>query len=132
KKPHFAGPAVISDPYCEELQVRSDPQMVLLPEGRPSRRRRLLTRGFGAVSCRWKLKLLLTLDVFGSGIIVISASAFGSIRFEGITLPGKQPGPPVVTLQAPDRLGSCMKMTRPLAPTVCKKSPCRSSAVGMR
>jgi hypothetical protein len=49
---------VISDPYCDELHVRSEPQIVLLPEGRPSRRSRLLKRGLVEVSCRWKLKLL--------------------------------------------------------------------------
>ena len=40
KKPHFAGPAVISDPYWLELHVRTDPQNVLWPEGRLSSRTR--------------------------------------------------------------------------------------------
>ena len=39
----------------------------------------------------------------GSGIMLSSASAFGSRRLAGMMLPGKQPAPPVVTLQAPRR-----------------------------
>src|SRR4029077_179330 len=123
KNPHLAGPAVISDPYCDELHVRTDPQRLLLPDGRPSRRMRLLKRGFDEVSWRWKLKLLLSLDVFGSGIMFISASAFGSILAVGMMLPRKQPGPPVVTPQAPGRFGSLMKISRPFASKVCEKFP---------
>ena len=55
KKPHFAGPAVISDPYWLELHVRHDPQMLLLPDGRPSSRSRWLKRGLVDVSWRGKL-----------------------------------------------------------------------------
>ena len=61
-----------------------------------------------------------------------SASAFGSSRFVGMMLPGKQPGPPVVTLHAPLDSGSLMNISRPLASKVCEKLPVRSSAVGIR
>src|SRR5262245_25185439 len=50
KKPHFAGPAVISDPYWFELNVCRVPQNVLFPEGRESMRSRLFHRGLSAVS----------------------------------------------------------------------------------
>jgi len=58
-----------------------------------------------------------------------------AIRIEpilGITLPGKHPGPPVVTLQAPVDSGSLMNINRPLTSKVCEKSPARSRAVGIR
>jgi hypothetical protein len=75
---------------------------------------------------------LFALEVLGSGISFRSASAFGSSRFAGIWLFGKHPGPPVVTLHAAVELGSLMKISRPFASSVCEKSPCRSSAVGIR
>jgi hypothetical protein len=74
----------------------------------------------------------LALVVLGSGIIFISASAFGSKRFAGILLSGKQPAPPAVTLHAAVEFGSLMNISRPFASNVCEKSPARSSAVGMR
>src|SRR5262245_59891089 len=100
KKPHFAGPAVISDPYWLDRQVRTEPQIVFVPDGRASRRIRWLKRGLVDVSCRVKLYELLALVVLGSGIMLISASAFGSRRFDGIWLPAKQPAPPAVGLHA--------------------------------
>ena len=54
----------------------------------------------------------------------------GSMRFVGMTLPGKQPSPPVRMLQVPERCGSRMKISRPCGSRVCEKSPRRSSSVG--
>src|SRR5947207_943902 len=54
------------------------------------------------------------------------------MRFAGILLSGKQPGPPVLTLHAnPVRFGSLIQRIWPALLTVCEKSPARSSAVGM-
>ena len=54
------------------------------------------------------------------------------MRFAGILLSGKQPGPPVLTLHAnPVRFGSRIQRIWPALLTVCEKSPARSSAVGM-
>ena len=51
----------------------------------------------------------------------------------GMMLPAKQPGPPVTALHArPVLRGSRMLISRPCASKVCEKSPCRSSADGMR
>src|SRR4051812_19809416 len=55
KKPHFAGPAVISEPYWLELQVFSEPQNVSCADGRESSRTTWLKRGFDEVS--WRVKL---------------------------------------------------------------------------
>src|SRR5215208_2316402 len=55
KKPHFAGPAVISEPYWLERHVFTEAQIELLAVGRPSSRMTWLNRGFVDVSCRVKL-----------------------------------------------------------------------------
>ena len=50
-----------------------------------------------------------------------------------MTLPSKQPGPPVTALHVrPTLRGSRMLINRPWASKVCEKSPCRSSADGIR
>src|SRR3954447_8915366 len=118
KKPHFAGPAVISDPYWLELHVRTVPQKELLPVGRPSRRTRWLKRGLLEVSWRVKLDALFALVLFGNGSRFSSARAFLSSRSVGMTFPGKHPGPPAVTLQAPVDCGSLMNISRLLASSV--------------
>jgi len=53
------------------------------------------------------------------------------MRLAGMMLPGKQAGPPVTTLHAPEASGSRMLIRRPWLSNVCEKSPLRSSAVGM-
>jgi hypothetical protein len=125
---------VISDPYWFELNVRSTPQKLSLSDARESIRSRLFHRGLSAVSCRTKFQLAVALwsSRFGTGSMSRSVCVFGSIRVAGMTLPGKQPGPPAVTLHAPARCGSLMNTSRPLTSRVCEKSPRRSSSVGIR
>ena len=56
------------------------------------------------------------------------------MRFAGILLSGKQPGPPVLTLHASPcaaRFGSLIQRMRFWLSNVCEKSPERSRAVGM-
>ncbi len=48
-----------------------------------------------------------------------------------MTLPGKQPGPPVFTLHGSPVSGSRMCRSTPALLNVCEKSPLRSSADGM-
>jgi hypothetical protein len=61
KKPHLAGPAVISEPYWFELNVCSAPQNEFAPDGRESIRSRLFQRGLSAVSWRVKFQLAAAL-----------------------------------------------------------------------
>ena len=51
--------------------------------------------------------------------------------FCGITLPGKQPGPPLFTLQGSPLNGLRMNRSCPALFRVCEKSPLRSSADGI-
>src|SRR5688572_29273260 len=90
--------------------------------------------GFSAFSCvewlncpcvRPRSKLVAV------GIIFSSARPLWLIRFEGMTLSGKQPGPPVVTLHARPLFGSLMKILWPVEFTDCEKSPRSSAAVGI-
>jgi hypothetical protein len=48
-----------------------------------------------------------------------------------MTLLGKQPAPPVVTLHGAELFGSLMKISCPAALRVCEKSPRRSRSVGI-
>ena len=71
---------------------------------------------------------------FGSGNRFSICRPIGLMRFAGILLSGKQPGPPVLTLHASPcaaRIGSLIQRTWPALLNVCEKSPARSSAVGM-
>src|SRR4051794_15032825 len=67
----------------------------------------------------------------GVGRYLASFRPTGLMRFAGILLPAKQPGPPAVALHAPVASGSLMKTGAPLRVTP-EKSPASSAAVGTR
>ena len=69
--------------------------------------------------------------MFGSGSSPRMACPIGLMRSAGITLPGKQPAPPVLTLHGRFDAGSLMNCNCPWLFRVSEKSPARSLSVGM-